>query len=558
MKETFPKLSAIRRLFKLLSVDKRSISNIYIYAIFSGIINLSLPLGIQAIINLINGGEISSSWAVLVGLVISGMILVGILQIFQLTIIENIQQKIFTRSAFEFAYRLPRMRSASTREYYVPELVNRFFDTLTIQKGLPKLLVDFSSAVLQVVFGLILLSFYHPFFIFFSLVLVVLVFLILFVTGPKGMKTSLKESKYKYEVAYWLEEVARTLETFKLAGKTDLPLQKTDKLVVGYLKSRRSHFQILLAQYISMVTLKAVVAAGLLILGAILVMEQQMNIGQFVAAEIVIILVLASVEKIILSMETIFDVLTAVEKIGAVTDVPLENSNGNGIKNITQKDGLDIKLNNLSYRFETLERDILKNVNLTINAGEKICISGVSGSGKSLLLQIIAGLYSDYRGALSYNQIPLGNLDANELHYIIGDILAKEDIFRGTIMENISIGRASVDLDNVREVTQIVGLTDFIENTSEGYNTMLYPAGMRLPKTVSQKIMLARCIAGHPKLVLLEDTFSTLAAEDKERLMAYLLDKSNPCTVVAVSNDPLVMKQFDRIIHLDMGKIVEE
>jgi len=550
-------MTSLQRFFSLLSVDRKDISNIYIFAIFAGLVNLSLPLGIQAIINLINVGEVSTSWIVLVILVIGGMVMVGILQILQLTITERLQQRIFTRAAFEFAYRLPKMQMKAVREYYGPELVNRFFDTLTIQKGIPKILIDLSTASLQVIFGLILLSFYHPFFIFFSLLIVLMIFLIIRLTGPIGLKTSLKESKYKYEVAHWLEEVARTLETFKLAGKTNLPLEKTDKLVAGYLASRKKHFRVLLIQYINMVSLRAIVAAGLLILGGMLVIQQQMNIGQFVAAEIVIILVMAAIDKLILSMETVYDVLTAIEKIGTVTDLPLEDNGDKRISDITKEAGLGVRFKNFSYRFENKSEDILKDINLNVSAGEKVCIAGFSGSGKSLMLQMIAGLYQEFRGSITYNKIPLGNIDLNELRYIMGDSLQREDIFRGTVIENISMGRPSVDFDDVKNAVEIVGLSEYIETLSEGYNKILDPEGRKLPKTIAQKIMLARSIAGKPKMILLEDTFNKLETADRNRLLDYLMSKDNPTTVIAVSNDPKVAKHFNRIVALQYGEMID-
>ena len=146
----------------------------------------------------------------------------------QMTVSETLQRRIFTRVSFDFAERIPNLHTETVRNEYVPELVNRFFDTLTLQKGLPKILIDLSTAIMQILFGLLLLSFYHPLFIFFGFVLVLLLILIFRFTGPAGLKTSIKESKYKYQVAYWLQELGRTLNTFKLTGSSELPLSKTD------------------------------------------------------------------------------------------------------------------------------------------------------------------------------------------------------------------------------------------------------------------------------------------------------------------------------------------
>ncbi|MCB0374827.1 MAG: ABC transporter ATP-binding protein, partial [Sinomicrobium sp.] len=242
------KIHPIQRFFGLLRLDRKDISYIYVYAIFSGLITLSLPLGVQAIIGLIAGGNLSASLFLLVGIVTAGTAFSGILKVMQLSVMENIQRRIFARSAFDFSYRMPRMRLHALDTYFPPELVNRFFDTITLQKGLPKIIVELSAAVLQILFGLILIAFYHPFFVFFGGFLLLLIYLVIRYTGSKGLQTSIQESNYKYEVAYWLEEQARAVNTFKLAGNDTLALRKTDRLVTNYLGARKKHFQVLLTQ----------------------------------------------------------------------------------------------------------------------------------------------------------------------------------------------------------------------------------------------------------------------------------------------------------------------
>jgi len=321
-------LTPVQRFWKLLSPDKAEIRNVYVYAVFNGLVTLSLPLGIQSIINHIQGGQVNTAWVVLVGVVLLGVLFSGILQVQQMRITENLQQKIFTRAAFEFAYRIPRLKLESLFGQYAPELMNRFFDVVAVQKGLSKILIDFSTALIQVVFSLVLLSLYHPFFIMFSFILIVLVYVIFRFTARQGLESSLKESKMKYAVAHWLEELARTKLTFKLAGETNLPLEKVNGAVDNYLEYREGHFKILIKQFSLMIGFKILVASGLLIIGSILVMEQQMNIGQFVASEVIILLILNSVEKLIQSLESIYDILTSLEKIGYVTDLEMEKSEG--------------------------------------------------------------------------------------------------------------------------------------------------------------------------------------------------------------------------------------
>lgn len=544
-------LTPVRRFFNLLKVDKQEVFSIYVYALFNGIIMLSIPLGIQAIISFLTAGETSTSWVILVIFVILGVAFSGIMQIMQLTITENLQQKIFTRSAFEFAYRIPRIKFEAVDKHYFPELVNRFFDTLTVQKGLAKILIDFSGSSLQIVFGLILLSLYHPFFIMFSLVLVIIVYLIFKYTLPKGIKTSLVESTYKYEVAHWLEELARTNSTFKLAGESELPLTKTDEKVKGYLFFRKAHFKTLMTQYINLVSFKVFMAAGLLLIGGLLVINQQMNIGQFVASEIIIILVLNSVEKLIVSMETIYDVLTAVEKIGLVTDLPLESEKG---EKITPNGGMEIKVSQLTYQFKNESAPIINNINFQINKAEKIGLVGNVGSGKSFLLHLLAGLYGNFKGNIVVNGHPIRSISIESLRTIIGDNFSKEDIFKGTIIENISLGKKHITFEEIQEAVDVLGLRDFIESKKMGYNTELQSEGKGLPRTIRLKIILARAIVGNQKLLLLEDTYKQLPLEDKKRFLDYILDAEKKWSVLVVTDELEVAKKLDKVLVIENGK----
>ncbi|HPI11911.1 MAG TPA: ABC transporter transmembrane domain-containing protein, partial [Catalimonadaceae bacterium] len=311
-----PTPSPFKRLMRLLGNEKKDIGYIYVYAMVIGLISLSLPIGIQSIINLISSGQFFNSVVVLISLVIVGVMISGGLQIMQMTLVEILQRRIFAKASFELAYRIPRIKMESLSGFYPPELMNRFFEIVNIQKGLPKLLIDISAATLQIVFGLLLLSFYHPFFVIFSGFLVGMVYLIFHFTGNKGLETSLKESKYKYKIAQWFEELARTLSTFKLAGTTNLPLEKTDQYVNNYLNYRKKHFGILVVQYGNVLAFKTLITAGILILGTILVVDRQITLGQFVASELVIIIVVSALEKIILNIDVVYDLLTGVEKLG--------------------------------------------------------------------------------------------------------------------------------------------------------------------------------------------------------------------------------------------------
>lgn len=543
-----------QRLTRLLKVDKREIGHIYLYALVGGAIGLSVPLGVQAIINLISGGQVATSWGVLIAFVTIGVGFTGALQVMQLALAENIQQRLFARSAFEFAYRIPRIGYEAAGGRYLPELVNRFFDTISVQKGLAKLLLDLPLALLQIVLCLILLAIYHPFFIVFGLLLLLLLAVIFRFTGQRGMATSLEESSYKYKTAYWLEELGRSQDTFKMVGRTALPIERTDEIVDGYVRARRAHFRILLGQYGALVAFKVVITLGLLALGGLLVMNEQMNIGQFVAAEIVILLLINAVEKIILNMANVYDVLTALEKIGQVTDIELERTDGMKALSSDGRTGLDVRAINLGYRSKWNGRTVLAGIDLHLEPGEKVCLSGSNGSGKTTLLRILGGGLPASEGSLQLDSHPINSLDLEHVRSLIGDSLGEEDVFTGTVMENIAVGRPWIGEKEIIDACTATGLMERIAELPNGLLTRLDPQGARLPRSLVKRIVQARAIVGQPRLLLIEDGLQDWEQQDREQLLGWITAPERPWTLLIVSNDPWIQQRCSRTIRLRDGR----
>jgi len=527
-------MTPLKRFYNLLELDKKDIVQIFFYAIFAGLVSLSLPLGIQAIINFIQAGRISASWIVLIVLVVIGVALVGILSLMQLRITENLQQKIFVRSSFEFATRLPKIKFSALYNTYPPELANRFFDTISIQKGTSKLLIDFSAALLQITFGLILLSLYHPFFIIFGIMLFFLLYFIFKFSYNSGLESSMKESKFKYKVAGWLQEIARNNFSFKSNNNLDFALQKNDFLVSDYLSYREKHFNIIKKQFIQLIVFKIIITASLLSIGGYLVLNQKMNIGQFVAAEIIILLVINSVEKIIVGLETFYDVLTSVEKIGQITDLELEE------ETFSEKEfcynNIILEAENLKYQFPDSKDKILKSISLKINQGEKIFIEGENGSGKSTLIRILAGLMSPTSGSYFINDDTFRKIDLKQFRSQIGTIIKDESPFEGTILENLTLGDKSISQEALRWAIEAVQLSGFIKTLVEGLDTKIFPEGRQLSSSIKAKILLARSIIRKPKVLFYEDPTESMEIEVANQIIDFITSESSWTVIVSSKN----------------------
>lgn len=543
----------LTRFFKFLENERQAITYIYIYSVFTSLFSLTLPLGVQAIIGFVSNQQMSTSIAVLIFLIVLGSLVHGGLQFMQIRLVEHIQQRIFARTAFEFAYRVPRFKLEYLKGHYAPELVNRFFDTVNLQKGISNILVEFTVAMVQIVLGLLLLSFYHVSFIVFGVVLLAVLFVILRLTAYKGFKTSMYESKYKYYLAYWLQEVARALSTFKLAGYSNLPMQKTDHYVMNYLHSRQDHFKVLTVQYVAFILFKTFVTGGLLVLGCILTINEQINLGQFIASEIVIIMIMNAIEKIILKVDVVYDVLTGIQKIGAVLDIPIESPRGVNLENVLSNNGISIKAKDLKYRYNLEDDYVLNCMDLEVEPGQRVCLSGFSGSGKTTLANVLIGYFSGYEGVLNINGIPLRNVNKNSLISYVGDNVSQEDIFHGTILENVTLGKTNISITSVLWALDVAGLRDSVNRLPDGINTELLGAGTGFHEDFTQKIILARAICKRPKLLVLDIESLNFDKRQMTKVLDKIIDRKRDWTVLFLSNDPNVMEQCDKVVWMDGG-----
>lgn len=548
--EESKKRNIMSKFWQLITLDKSEIGAIYFYSILNGLVQLSVPIGVQAIIGFVLGASMVTSVYVLIFLVVMGVFIVGLLQVNQMKIIEQIQQRIFTRYAFDFVDKIPKYDLYKADDYNLPEKVNRFFDIINLQKGISKLLLDIPTALIQIFFGLILLAFYHPFFIAFGLILALLLWLILFVTSKNGLETSLIESTYKYESVAWMQEIAKCIKPFKLSQDSSLKYIIADRIIVNYLNYRTKHFNVLLLQYKALVGFKTLITAVLLTIGVYLLLDQQLNIGEFIAAEIIILSVINSVEKLIKNLDTVYDVLTAIEKITSVTENYSEKEGALELKSNT----ISLELNDFGFTYPN-SISVLKGLNLKVPANSIVCIVGEENSGKSTLLKILSTNYTHFTGAFLLNNVPIQNYNLESIRKKTGFYFNSSEIFSGTVLENVNMGRSEVTPEHIIAKSEELGFENFLQNLPVGFETPIDFNGNRLPSSTAQKLLLLRTLAHNPNLLILEEPWIGLEPSCIAKIKTYLLKKSGNCTTIIASNDEEFAKKCDYRYEIKNGKL---
>lgn len=467
----------LKRASHLLKSEGRQIQYLYIYSLLVGLIGLTLPLGVQAIIGLVAGGLFTQSIWLLIGLVVVGVGASGGLQIVQQYIVEVMQQRLFVNAAQQFATRIPRWKADKAAKIFGPEMLNRFFDVLTLQKGITKLLIDLPTSILQFFLGLGLLSFYHPYFIFFGALMLGVLLIILRLTSPLGLQTSIEESGFKYRTAHFLQMLAAHPKTVNHSSGFLWVMDKTDRLLNGYVFARRRHFEVLARQQAWLVAFKVVVTGGLLIMGCLLVIDRQINLGQFVASELVILLVIQAIEKIIRGMETVYDVLTAIDKLGYVTDVPIEHSPG------YQKTGA------LELHLRGVHVPGMGQFSSRIPKGEHRQLLLPPGHQALPALANQIGMGSPIlSGKLSLDGMPVYSAD---LPSAIAHNMDEWAIYPASLRENLALGAPMTD-EKMAKALRETGLGQWLADQPDGLNSILLAEGHTLPRHVREHLLITR------------------------------------------------------------------
>ena len=537
----------------LMRAEMPDVWSIILFSVITGILYLAVPLTVDAVVNNIAfGGQEQVYLQALVILSVALLAFLGLLafvRAVQHYLTEVIQRRIFVRLAADLAYRLPRVTAASTDQIHVPELVNRFFDVLTVQKSTALLLLEGVNLVLSAVIGMIVLGFYHPSLLAFDLVLMALVCFVVFGLGRGAVKTSIRESVSKYAIAGWLEQVAHFPNLFKSPGGERFALDRIDLLARQYLDARRSHFSVLIRQISGLLAIQAIASSSLLVVGGVLVLSGELTLGQLVASEIIVNAVVASVAKLGKHLEGWYDAMAAVDKLGYLIDLETEREAGE--VPASRKQPARVEASHLDFAYD--QKAVFSGLSFVLEPGSRAAVLAPLGGGASTLLDLLYGLRPPAAGHILVDRLDLRQWSLPALRHDVA-ILRGHDILDATVAENVRLGRADVGLDEVRGALAAVGLLDDVLRLPQGLDSPLLLGGRPLTSLQRTRLVLARAIIGRPRLLLIDNTLDSLEPDALAELCTLLFDRNQPWTLVVATHDPEVMKCCDQIIRPSLAK----
>lgn len=533
------------RFLGLLRAERSDITIVITFALVSGLLSVTTPLAVEALVNTVAFGRFLQPVVVLSLMLLAFLVFQGAMKALQTFVVEIIQRRLFARIASDLSFRLPRTTIDVAEQHYPPELVNRFFDVVTVQKVTASLLLDAVSLLLNVLVGMAVLAFYHPYLLAFDVVLIILMLFTFLVLGRGAVKTSIKESKTKYKMASWLEDLARCTTAFRGEGAAEFALGRSDRLIFDYLYARKKHFRVLLRQLLAMLLIQALASTALLAIGGVLVINGQLSLGQLVAAELIVAVVVGAFTKTAKHIESFYDLMASLDKLGVLLDLPIERQDG--LIAVSTAPGATVVVENASCSLPD-GREILRSMSLRLAAGERVALGGGSGVGKSLLLDVLYGLRKASGGTVTIDDVPPGDVRPDILRRRV--VLARDiEVFEASVAENVHLERPEISIADVQNALRLVGLLDHVrQRLPEGLETGLTASGLPLTLSQQRRLMLARLIAGRPALLLIDEILDPFPDEESAAILRNLCDAGCGWTILLVTGRPHLRAMMDRTV----------
>lgn len=540
----------ISHFLELFWLDRREVSIVTAYALAAGILSLAVPLAAQALVNTIAQGLFLQPLLILTVAVFFGLLLSGTLKTLQFSLVEQVQQRLFAQLGLRLSEVVPKFRYQAFLQQKGPQELNKFFEVVNVQKSWNKLLLDVPSNSVELLLSFLFLALYGPELVLAGGGLLLVATLALLILGYGGLASSIRESYAKYDLASWLQQMARCQDSVKLASCPNSFLFRTDGLISKYLHYRQRHFGVLVRQWGSFYLAKATVGAGVLGLGGLMVIEGQLSLGQLVAAEIVVLNALKACEKLVRAIEPFFDLLTGLDKLAHLLDIPLDDAAPHALEQLTR--GSQLAFRQVSFTPLGSQREILSAISFEIKPGERVSLIGDEGCGLSTVAKLAVGLVRPTRGQVEIEGLPSSSLKRLQSAWLTD----REELFDTTVEDNITLGR-EVSAQDLRWALEMSGLNEHLAWLTDGLKTPIHCEGRNLSRSQVLRILLARNIVQRPHLLVVDQSFYTLGFERRVETVHRLFDRSNRWTILNLISESESLALSDRILLMVGGQIVD-
>lgn len=526
--------------FKLMQFPEFPfIKVILVNTLAMSLLGLAIPLSIQSVINNITSRAMMQPLVILCLVLLFILSFSGLLQVIQTYVVEILKRRIFVRFGLVITERMTHYQDQVFKKSNSLDLINRYFDTLIMQSSMVTFFVEGFGFSLMFIIGFGLLIFYHPYFLIFALAMAAFLVINWLLFGPDGVKAGSPEADKKYGVESWLEELGRVRNLFISENGREFSNQKTVQLFNEWLEKRNNLFNFQFRQHIGLQIFSVMTNVLLLFIGGFLVLEEQLTVGQLVAASLVVSNIVSSLPRLQAFFTSVYDYSTSIDKLAEFYDYPLEE---------VKPDAVKVNTKNIEFKNVKLPPNYHFNFSIPDHKTNYVYVKSFSAIDH--IYDLMIGNIIPADGNVTFNGKFLQDVDLSLLRDRV-QLIRYDQYFSGTVMENlVGFSPKQPDMAQIQSILEMVGVWDNIKNLPDKLETIIRPNGFPFSKSQLLSLQLAKAMILRPELILVTPDFEQISTFKRRLCLEILLDNQSPWKVMFFSQK-FYSEGFEQYYRLD-------
>ncbi|MBB3585186.1 MULTISPECIES: ABC transporter ATP-binding protein [Sphingomonas] len=472
-----------------------------VYGVAISLLSLATPISVQLLINSVANTALPAPLWTLAGLLLVLLLFVAGLSAMRFWVMALFERRFFARVVAEITERAVHAQNPFFADQNRGDLFNRYFDLVVVQKAVPSLVIGAFTIILQSAVGLVVTSFYHPFFLAFNALLILLVLAIWTIWSRGSIRSAVALSHAKHEAARWLESLGGSNGFYKSSRHLDFAMDRSEAVTATYVDRHERYFRYSFAQTVAFLLLYAFASAALLALGGNLILRGELSIGQLVAAELILSGVFYGVSQLGWYLDTLYDLIASAEELSLLFAIPQEQAAATAGQ--APGDG--------AVRLEAVEVEGAR-FDFSLAAGEQL-VTLADGGAERLLAMVLKRHIVPERGLVTVGGADMATFDMYLLRSAVM-VLDRPTIVEVTIREYLSLAAAAgSDPGGMLEVLDAVGLRERVAQFPHGLDTPLAASGYPLAIGEVVALKLASALLVRPRVLMLSQLCDLIPAE---------------------------------------------
>ncbi|WP_277970411.1 ABC transporter transmembrane domain-containing protein [Sphingomonas echinoides] len=515
--------SAAGWLAEIVGPDMPYVRLTMVYGVAISLLSLATPISVQLLINSVANTAMPAPLWTLAGLLLGLLLVVAGLSAMRFWMMALFERRLFARIVAEITVRAVHAQNPFFADQNRGDLFNRYFDLVVVQKAVPSLVIGAFTIILQSAVGLIVTSFYHPFFLAFNAILLLVILAIWLIWSRGSIRSAVALSHAKHDAARWLESVGGSNGFYKSSRHFDFAMDRSEAVTATYVDRHRRYFRYSFTQTVAFLLVYAFASAALLALGGNLILSGELSIGQLVAAELILSGVFYGVSQLGWYLDSLYDLVASAEELSLLYAIPQESA----VVGVGQSPGDGaVRLDRVVTEGGRFDFDLA--------AGEQL-VTRADGGAERLLAMVLKRHVVPERGLVLVGGADMATFDMYLLRSEVM-VLDRPSIVEVTIREYLTLAAAASTSAVMLDALETVGLRDRVAGLPHGLDTPLAASGYPLSIGEVMALKLANALLVRPHVLMLSQLYDLIPTSRLAEVLRHL--KAAGTTVLLCTGRP--------------------